>query len=94
MSAGEQWTTLLQVIEAHCHPDADSEAYADLQALARDPEDEEMRVFKDELRAALIDPGLLPEGRLFRVAQFEDGSDAQFLARLWRDLYPGEALPG
>lgn len=87
------YAILLGVIETYCHPSAWEEAYEQLQDLARDPGDEEMQVFKRELREAIFDPRVLPEGDLEFAAQYSDGSDEKFLARLWRDLYPEEPLP-
>ncbi|MQA83703.1 MAG: hypothetical protein GEV03_03465 [Streptosporangiales bacterium] len=86
------FATLLRAVEAHCHPEAYDEAYEDLQSWARDADTEEMRVFKQELRAALRDPSQVPEGALSTAAQYGDGSDEKFLRRLWRDLYGDEPV--
>jgi hypothetical protein len=51
------------------------------------PEDEEIRVFRTELREALADPSQLPDNELFKAVRFSDGSNEAFLRRLWRDLY-------
>ncbi len=51
------------------------------------PEDEEIRVFRDELQEALADPEQLPDNELFKAVQYDDGSNEAFLRRLWRDLY-------
>jgi hypothetical protein len=89
---GERFSTLIAVAATYCHPEAYDGAYPDLIARARSPEpgDEEIRVFKAELWAALADPGRLPGDELFQAADYGDGSDARFLRRLWRDLYPDE----
>ena len=68
-----------------------------LKELARREGDEEMRVFKSELREALRDPGQLPGDELFESVEYDDGSDEAFLRRLWHELYgdePLEAPPG
>lgn len=88
------FATLLGVVEGSCHPEAWEDAYEHLQRIAREhPDTAEMTRFKAELRQAIQDPGQIPDGALYRAAQYDDGSDANFLARLWRDLYPGEPLP-
>jgi hypothetical protein len=88
------YATLLSVVAGTCHPEAWEEAYADLQRIAREyPDTPRMIRFKKELRDALRDPARLPPGELFDAAQYSDGSESAFLARLWRDLYPGEAPP-
>jgi hypothetical protein len=52
--------------------------------------DDEIRVFRTELREALADPGQLPDNELFKAVQFSDGSNEAFLRRLWHDLYGDE----
>lgn len=88
-----RFATLLRLISAHCHPEAYEEAYDDLIELAHEPDPpEEVRVFKDELRDAVVDPGQLPSGALFTAAEYGDGSDEAFLRRLWHDLYGDEPV--
>lgn len=88
------WATLLGVVETYCHPEiATDDGYERLQRLAKRQDDAEMTVFKQELREAIRDPSRLPSGSLARAAEYEDGSEQAFLARLWRDLYPEEPLP-
>lgn len=88
------FATLLSVVAGCCHPEAWEDAYEDLQRIARDHADtDEMVRFKQELRQAIRDPSQVPDGALYRAAQYADGSDEKFLARLWRDLYPEEPLP-
>ena len=69
-----------------------SPRYQNLTVRARSaaPDDEEIRVFRAELREALADPGQLPDNELFKAVQFSDGSNEAFLRRLWHDLYGGE----
>lgn len=50
--------------------------------------------FKEQLRAALLDPSQLPEGAIDWAASYDDGNEVRFLRRLWRDLYPTEPVPG
>ena len=71
-------------------PDADAEDYERLKRLAGRDDDQRMRVFKQELRQALADPGQLPEGELDNAVEFTDEDEAAFLRRLWRDLYGDE----
>lgn len=89
---GAPFATLLQLVDTYCHPEAAPGSYEELRQLARDPHDEEMRVFKEQLRQALFDPGEIPEGALWTAAEFGDGSDEAFLMRLWRDLYADEPV--
>jgi hypothetical protein len=62
---------------------------------ARSPQaDDEMRVFKAELRRALADPSQLPARELDDTVEYDDGSDEKFLRRLWHDLYGDEPIAG
>jgi hypothetical protein len=84
------FATLISVAAAYCSPDADAADYERLKRLTRREDDEQMRVFKAELKLALADPGQLPEGELDDAVEYNDGDDTSFLHRLWRDLYGGE----
>jgi hypothetical protein len=88
------FATLIAVAATYCHPEAYDGAYADLIDRARSPEpdDEEISVFKVELREALADPGRLPDDELFKAVDYGDGSDERFLRRVWRDLYGDEPV--
>lgn len=82
---------MLRLAEAHCHPEAWEDGYAALREVANDGDDEEMWVL--EGRAAPGDTwpvSGLPDGALFTAAEFGDGSDEEFLRRLWGDLHGGE----
>jgi hypothetical protein len=84
------FATLIAVATTYLEPgnyDLDS-----LKELAKRAGDEEMRVFKRELREALIDPGQLPGDQLSESVEYDDVSDQAFLRRLWHDLYGGEPL--
>lgn len=88
------YAALLTILSGHCHPETDEDAYDDLKDRARRTDDPETDAFKRELRAVIADPSVLPADALFTAAEYDDGSDERFLARLWRDLYPGEPFPG
>lgn len=85
------FTTLIAVATAYLHPETEPDGLEVLRERAAD-DDAEMRAFKDELRQAIQDPGLLPGNELFRHVAYEDGSDEKFLRRLWRDLYDDEPV--
>jgi hypothetical protein len=72
----------------------DPEDYARLKRLARREDDQQMAVFKAELRQALADPGQLPAGELDDAVEYGEESDEKFLRRLWRDLYGDEPVAG
>ena len=72
--------------------------YERLKRRVKREDDQQMRVFKTELRQALADPRQLPEGELDDAVEYSEESDEKFLRRLWRDLYgdefPAGNLPG
>ena len=82
------FVTLITVATTYLHPESDD--LDSLKALARRDGDEEMRVFKSELREALRDPSQLPGGELFRSVQYDNGRDVAFLRWLWYELYGDE----
>lgn len=85
---------LLDVVETYCHPEAYDEAYEDLREIVQLPgRDAIFDRFKEQLAAAIDDPGQVPEGALFRAAVYDDGSAYRFLIRLWSELYPHEPVP-
>jgi hypothetical protein len=86
------FATLIRVAATYCHPEQDLDAYDDLKRLAGRKGDEEMQVFKTELRQAIEDPSRLPDNELYREVQYDDGTDEKFLRRLWRDLYGDEPV--
>jgi hypothetical protein len=90
------FATLIAVAATYCSPDTCDGAYEDLvhRAGVSDADDEEMRIFKAELRRALADPGALPDDELSAAVEYDDGSDERFLRRLWRDLYGDEPVAG
>jgi hypothetical protein len=79
---------LIRIAATYLHPEADQLEL--LQRRAQRHDDEEMRAFKAELRAALSGPGQVPGAELSRHVRYEDGSPGTFLRRLWRDLYGDE----
>lgn len=93
---GGPFVTLIAVAATYCSPDAYDGAYEDLVHRARSPaaDDDEMRIFKAELRQALADPRQLPGNELSEAVEYDDGSDERFLRRLWRDLYGDEPIAG
>jgi len=87
---GGPFATLIAVSTSYLHPenhDLDS-----LKQLARRADGDEMRVFKRELREALLDPGQLPGGELSESVEYDDACDEAFLRRLWHELYGDEPL--
>jgi hypothetical protein len=90
------FATLIAVAATYCSPDAYDGAYEDLVSRARSPQsdDDEMLIFKAELREALTDPSRLPAGELDDAVEYDDGSDDKFLRRLWHDLYGEEPIAG
>jgi hypothetical protein len=88
------FVTLISVTATYCSPDAYNDAYEDLVSRARSPrpDDDEIRKFKSELGQALADPSQLPGDELSEAVEYDDGSDEQFLRRLWRDLYGDEPI--
>jgi len=85
--------TLLRIVRAHCHPAADTShsAYDHLIARAADPTDDDMPVFKDELRQLLRGGTTqLPERALETAVLYDEDTDLDFLRRLWHDLYGSE----
>ena len=86
------FATLIAVAATYCDAEQSAGAYESLKRLAKREDDEEMRVFKDELRRALEDSSQLPDDELFEAVEYDDGSDEQFLRRLWRDLYGDEPV--
>jgi hypothetical protein len=82
------FATLIEVATTYLDPE--NYDLDELKSLARHEDDEEMRVFKFQLREAVKDPSQLPGDELSRSVQYDDGSDEAFLRRLWRDLYGDE----
>ncbi len=88
------FATLIAVAAAYCHPEVYNDAYAELveRVQSAAPEDEQIRILKEELREALADPSRLPDDEFSRAVQYDDGSSEAFLRRLWRDLYGDEPV--
>jgi hypothetical protein len=88
------FATLIAVATTYLDPE--NYHLDNLKELAKREDDEEMRVFKSELREALRDPSQLPGDELSESVEYSDGSDEAFLRRLWHELYgdePFEAPP-
>ena len=79
------FVTLIAVAANYLNPE--SYELDCLKRLAKREGDEEMRVFKSELRQALRDPGQLPGDELFEHVAYDHGSDEAFLRWLWYELY-------
>jgi hypothetical protein len=82
------FATLIEIATTYLEPE--NYDLEELQSLARRDDDQEMRIFKLELREAVKDPSRLPGDELSRSVQYEDGSPEAFLHRLWHDLYGDE----
>jgi hypothetical protein len=85
---GGPFATLIKVATTYLDPenyDVDS-----LKELAKLEDDQEMQVFKSELREALKDPSQLPGDELSESVEYTDGSDEAFLHNLWHELYGDE----
>jgi hypothetical protein len=84
------FATLIRIATTYLHPEAyDLES---LQLLAEDEGDEEMRVFKGELRRAIKNPDQVPDEELSYHVEYDDASPQAFLRRLWQDLYGDEPV--
>jgi hypothetical protein len=82
------FATLIEIATTYLDPENyNPEA---LKNLAARDDDEDMRVFKFELREAVKDPSLLPGHELSESVQYDDGSPEAFLQRLWHELYGDE----
>ena len=82
------FVTLIAVAATYLHPENYELDFS--ERLARREGDEEMRVFKSELREALRDPGQLPGDELSESVEYDNGSDEAFLRWLWCELYGDE----
>jgi hypothetical protein len=82
------FATLIEVATTYLDPE--NYDLEELVSLARREDDEEMQVFKFQLREAVKDPSKLPGNELSASVHYEDGSPQAFLRRLWHDLYGDE----
>ncbi|PRY00636.1 hypothetical protein [Allonocardiopsis opalescens] len=94
------FAVLLSVVESYYHPETPPDGGAKLHRLVHRVGHEhvssqvhDIPKFLDQLRAAIADPSQIPGDALDDAADFEDGSDEAFLARVWHDIYPGRPLP-
>lgn len=90
------FVTLIAVAATYLHPEADEPEALRRRARRADEGDEEMRVFKAELRDAILHPERLPDDELFRNVSYDTGSPGAFLEEVWWYLYRDEpvAAPG
>ena len=84
------FVTLITVATTHLHPEMYYPEELRKRAIRND--DPEIRVFKNELRAAILHPERLPEGELESNVEYDEPDDEAFMARLWRDLYGDEPV--
>ncbi len=85
------FATLVRIAASYLHPETDEPE--SLKRRAQRDDDQEMQVFKAELREAIQHPDQVPRAELSKNVQYEDGSTEAFLRRLWTDLYGDEPLP-
>ena len=84
------FVTLIAVATTYLHPENyDLES---LKQLARSEDDEEMRVFKSELREALRDPSQLPDDELWKSVEYGDGTTRRSCVDSRHELYGDEPL--
>lgn len=83
------YATLLSVIENYVSPESYDPGTLKRRALRTDIP--QMQTFKNELREAVADPTVLPDGSLQAAAAYEDGDPRTFLSRLWHELYGDDA---
>ncbi|HEY1702280.1 MAG TPA: hypothetical protein VGG75_21450 [Trebonia sp.] len=84
----QPFATLIAIADKYLAPGAND--LASLRQRAGREDDEEMRRFKDQLRAAIMHPGDLPGNELSRHVRHDDDGPGAFLLRLWRGLYGDE----
>lgn len=84
------FATLLGIVKTCHRPGARGSPVEELRSLAAGATDDEMRVFKQELRDALTDPSQLPLAELRRIGGYSGGRDREFLRWLWTGLYDEE----
>jgi len=91
------FATLLNVLEAHYHPEIRNDNYEGLVRWARKagPDDVRMATFKNELTAVLQGHREgLPPGAVDLAAEYDEwDTDEEFLAWLWHELFPDEPVP-
>ena len=90
------FVTLIAVAATYLHPEANEPEALRRRARRAGEGDEEMRVFKAELREAILHPERLPGDELFRNVSYDTGSPGAFLEEVWWYLYRDEpvAAPG
>lgn len=90
------FATLLNVLQKYYHPEVRDDGFEDLVRIAKrsGADDAEMATFKDELVKLLEGnrEGLHSQA-LGLAAEYDQGSDDEFLAWLWHELYPDEPIP-
>ncbi|MFG1907163.1 hypothetical protein [Kribbella sp. NPDC048928] len=90
------FATFLAVIQTHYHPEVRNDNFEELVEMARAGRGgDRMVIFKDELsRLVRGDREGLRPGAIDTATAYDDWkTDDEFLAWLWKELYPGEPLP-
>lgn len=91
------FATFLRITQTYYHPEVRHDNFAELVQLARHGGGgEKMAVFKREL-ARLVGgerEGLRPNAISVASGYDDWATDEEFLAWLWKELYPGESIPG
>ncbi|GAB3768408.1 hypothetical protein [Microlunatus parietis] len=82
---------LYRILENYLNPEIND--FEELQGFVQSG-DPLSNVFKRQLRDAMegFNDGI--EENIGSITAFDDGSGMLYLRRLWRDLYPGEPVPG
>lgn len=86
---------LLSILSSALHPEAAPQNYEDLKKATRtEPVPEWVTSFKAQLARVLRGDteGLHPDA-ILEAAFYEEDTDAEFLERVWSDLFPDEPLP-
>ncbi len=84
------------ITNAYLHPETGADTQDLSEWVHRPGPNQKADQFKDEFRRLLSgELDTLPEYALFTAAQYDDGSDEEFLRRLWQELYGDEPVkPG
>jgi hypothetical protein len=91
------FATFLAIIQSYYHPESRNDSFDELVEMARSSQGgERMAVFKAELeRLVRGDREGLRNGAISDATEYDDwNTDEEFLDWLWRELYPGEPVPG
>jgi hypothetical protein len=91
------FATLLNILDSYYHPEIRNENFESLirRAQRQRSDDTRMATFKQELTQVLQGHREgLPPGAIDLATAYDDwDTDEEFLAWLWHELYPNEAVP-